>query len=161
MEVWKEIKDFEDYFISSEGRVKSAKNNNVKLLKERITKFGYIRVVLYKDNSSNEILIHRLVASHFIDNAENKPQVNHKNLNKSDNRVQNLEWNTRSENIQHSYANGRNKKSKKIIKLSNPYVVYDSIVQASIKTGISKTAIANCINGLSKTSGGYKWKKYD
>jgi len=162
MEIWKEITDYEKYSISNLGRVKSnQKHKKEIILKNRISNCGYNRVCLQNKGNVKHISVHRLVALLFIENPKNKPQVNHKNLNKKDNRVDNLEWMTASENMTHSVVNGRNLKHLTVIKLSSPPEIYHSIVEASKATGIDKKAIGNCIRGKSKTSGGYKWKKYE
>ena len=158
MEIWKKIKGFENYEISNLGRVKSNNLKKEKILKFRITKTGYYRVMLQKNCFKKELLVHRLVAEAFIPNKENKKEVNHIDLNKSNNRVENLEWTTRSENIAHSYLNGRNKKGKKIIRLSSPIVVYDSIKIASIENNVSESSISQNLRGISKFSNGYKYK---
>ena len=110
-EIWVDVNGYVGlYQVSNMGRIKSF----IKLLsidmvgKIRVLspdKFGYIRCGLNKDNKRTTIKVHRLVAEHFIPNPEGKEQVNHKNMIKSDNRVENLEWLTRGENQKHSYDN--------------------------------------------------------
>lgn len=109
-EIWKEIEGYNgDYFISNFGRVKSFKKcrgKNELILKQYIDNKGYYRVRLYIDKKSNK-KIHRLVLETFnpIDNMD-KLQVNHINGIKSDNRLENLEWCTQSENMKHSFKIG-------------------------------------------------------
>ena len=121
-EFWKPIKGYEGlYEVSSFGNVKSLSRNikitnrwghdTIRLSKEKTPKKqtsnnGYLRVFLSKDNIIKPYSAHRLVAIAFIDNPENKPQVNHKDGNKLNNSIDNLEWNTQSENIKHAFKTG-------------------------------------------------------
>ncbi len=110
-EYWVDVNGYEGiYQVSNMGRIKSysrllSVDSIGRLRVLSADKFGYIRCGLNKDDKRTTIKVHRLVAEHFIPNPENKEQVNHKNMIKSDNRVENLEWATRSENTKHSYDN--------------------------------------------------------
>lgn len=109
-ETWKIVKDTDSiYQISSLGRLKTNnwKNHGLeKVMKPARDKKGYLRTVIKRNGKLGTVKLHRLVAETFIPNPENKPQVNHKNGIKDDNRVENLEWCTNSENHKHSFAIG-------------------------------------------------------
>lgn len=124
-EIWKEVKGYEGlYEVSNLGRVKSLsrlqkhRTGTTFMKNERIVKITpaipqkkstfscYHQVRLEKDDHQVQRFVHRLIASAFIDNPLHKPEVNHKNGIKTDNRIENLEWVTRSENVKHSFAIG-------------------------------------------------------
>ena len=105
-EEWKELKESQGkYLISNYGRVKSLKSGREKILKTRKTHDGYLRYSLSFQGKAKTMRAHRLVAEYFIDNPFNKPTVNHIDGNKENNRVDNLEWSTLKEQMQHAYSN--------------------------------------------------------
>ena len=110
MEEWREIEGYEGlYLVSNQGNVRSLNyrhTGKIRNLKPQKDKKGYLAIGLCRNGGLKWGKIHRLVASAFIPNPENKPQVNHINGNKADNRAENLEWATDSENIRHAYKTG-------------------------------------------------------
>ena len=162
-EIWKPAKGYEDkYLVSDKGRIKSIYRQGWRkdFLDGHITKLGYISVRI---NGKN-ILAHRLIAETFLEKIEGKNEVNHKNGVKTDNKVSNLEWVSRSENIKHCYkVLGRKpkpnyfpKSSKKIICIETKKT-YRSISSVK-KDGFNRCGVRNCLIGRSKTSGGYHWE---
>jgi hypothetical protein len=109
MEKWKRIPNFSLYEASTLGRLKTFnwKNQGVeKIMKPSLDNSGYLRTMLKDDSGETKtVKVHRIIAQTFLCNEENKPEVNHKNSIRSDNRVINLEWVTHRENVCHSFAN--------------------------------------------------------
>ena len=112
-EIWKDIVGYEGiYEISNLGRIRTfnyKNTNNVEIMKNFIDGSGYIKISLCKNGIKKQYFIHRLVAQAFIPNLKNKRTVNHKDGNKLNNCVGNLEWVTCEENIHHAWKNGLNK----------------------------------------------------
>lgn len=123
-EKWKPIKDYEDYLISNLGMVKSIKNKSERLLKQGVGSSGYYSVALCKNGKPKTFRTHQLVASHFIGEANDRI-VNHKDGNKLNNEVTNLEYVSYSDNIQHAYDNKLRPNGEDIYcaKLSNKDVI--------------------------------------
>ena len=171
-EIWIDIRGYEGkYQISNLGQVKSLKNKIIlknAIISKRKGKDGY-KVV----NLQGKIFyIHRLVANAFIPNKNNLPQVNHIDGNKLNNRIDNLEWVTASQNIKHAYKvnlmfphqpnnNGfkRNKIVQQIDKRSNQVLKeWASVKEAAETLNIGRTCISGCCRNKQKTAGGYIWR---
>ena len=101
--MWRKVYGFDDYLCNEQGEIYSLKRNRI--LKGRSMK-GYRRVVLMKNGKQIDALVHRLIAQTFIPNPKNKPEVNHKDGNKENNSVFNLEWCTQKENVHHAMKTG-------------------------------------------------------
>ena len=92
-EIWKDIKDYEGHYqVSNLSRVKSIKFGKERILKPVTDRHGYLIVGLWKNNKQKTYKVHRLVAEAFLPNTDNLTQINHKDENKSNNNVNNLEW---------------------------------------------------------------------
>lgn len=106
-EIWRDIADYGGkYQVSNFARVRSLYRGKTKLIKPDIIHTGYLRVTLYKDGKTKSHYVHVLVAKAFVPNPEGKRQVNHISGDKANNRVENLEWTTGSENQKHAYSTG-------------------------------------------------------
>ena len=106
-EIFKNIKGYKGHYqISNFGNVKSVRKNRLLKLKKGTDKYKYYHICLYKYRIGKEISVHRLVAKAFIFNTDNKPEVNHKDGNKGNNKIDNLEWCTHKENFKHASKNG-------------------------------------------------------
>ena len=158
MEKWKDIKGYEGYYqISNLGRVKSLSrdvgSNRCKketIMKTSIDKDGYECMVLSKDGKQKYVRIHRLVAQAFIPNPNNLPQVNHKDENKGNNNVENLEWCTTTYNI--NYGGRTEKASKKVICVTTGKI-FKSVDEASKYYNIRGNHISACCKGKLQSCG--------
>ena len=163
-EVWKDIAGYEGYYqVSNLGKVRNIKFNRE--LKACFDSYGYLLVVLSKCGKHRTRTVHRLVAETFIPNEDNLPTVNHKDEDKTNNFVKNLEWCDNKYNCNYGTRNKKISKrvSKCVIQLSSlgkKIKQWNSITEASKHTGCNISSISNCCKGKQKTSGGYRWK-YD
>lgn len=160
---WKTIQGFSNYEVSTEGQVRNKLTQYI--LKGRPSKSGYLQVSLKEDETQKfkNQYIHRLVAQQFLANEENKREVNHKDGNKLNNNLNNLEWVTSSENQKHRHQIGitttSNRKIGMFDKDGNLIQKFNSIVEAFTILGKpSRVNIDNALQGKQKTAYGYIWK---
>ena len=176
-EIWKDIPNYEGFYqISNLGNVRSVdrivnagiKNNNKVVKKGKILnpvkdKDGYLKVSLSKNNIRKNYFVHRLVGKVFISNNKNLKQINHKDENKENNCVSNLEWCDNKYNQNYGTRKMRIAKS-----LSKPIIQYDlkgnyikkweSATKAEENLNICRANIWKCCVGERNHAGGYKWQ---
>lgn len=166
-EIWCPIKGYEGlYGVSDKGRVKSIGYGKERILKPQRTTDGYLRVGLRKNREQKCYLVHRLVAQTFIPNPDNLPQVNHKDEDKENNSVQNLEWCSSKYN-----ANFGTRTQRQSEKLSKPVLQYSksgafvkewkSTHDVKRNLGYSNGYISSCCNGRYKSAYNFIWKFKD
>ena len=174
-EVWRDIEGFEGlYQVSDQGRVKSLERKvkhwcgGERIQKERILKpgtdkGGYLIVNLCAGGKRKTLKVHRLVCGAFHENPENKPQVNHLNEDKTDNRAYNLEWATAKQNLNHGTHNDRVAKanSKPVAQCTKEgelVKTWSSLTEIGKQTGFSIGNISQVANGKYKQAYGCIWK---
>ena len=172
MEEWKDIKGYEGiYQISNKGRVKSLKFNKENILIPVKQNRGYLFVNLCKNGKVKKYLIHRLVAEAFLPNPDNSPQVNHKDENKLNNNVENLEWCSNEYNINYGSRNekasknskGKKKAHKKIlcVETGEIFIGSQSIIDKMFDGKGSSSTIRMHLCGKAKSCYGYHFKYID
>ena len=174
-EVWRDVKGYEGlYQVSSNGRVKSLERTFIDkigrercvkecILKPGMDKGGYLRVGLCDGEKRKTFKVHRLVCEAYHENPDNKPQVNHINEIKTDNRACNLEWCTRKQNINHGsrterVAKARSKPVGQYTLDGDLVKIWQSTNEVQRQTGFGCGNICNVANGKRKTAHGFIWK---
>lgn len=171
MEIWKDIPGYEGYYkVSNKGRVKSLlfQNNALnkkfpreKILKQKKDKYNSYRVELWKNGKNKTWLVHRLVGLAFLGIPKENMTINHKDGNRLNNHINNLEWCTRKANIQHGFRTGLyscQKKTKVINKKTNIYLEFMSMAEASKYMGYSKGYISEKVKRGIYQNNFYKWE---
>lgn len=157
-EIWKTVEGFENYQVSNKGRIRNLNYGNLgycKILKQGNNESGYALIQLHKNGKRYQRKMHRLIAKEFIPNPNNYPAIHHKNEIKDDNRVENLEWCTQKQNMEHSFG-------KKIVgtNIETGEKIYFNSVSSTKEAGFEFRAVSACCNNRRKTHKGYTWRFY-
>lgn len=168
------IPEYPGYFVSDCGEIFSEKQTFRKQMKTGTTETGYKVARFYVNKKGYTKKVHRLVAQMFLPNSRHLTEINHKNGIKTDNRVENLEWCTRSENIKHSFAvlgqkspkYWKDKKgidnpfAKPVLQIKDGKVInkYFGAREAAEAVGSHASCICECCNQKRKTAKGFQWK---
>lgn len=180
-EIWKDVVGYEGFYkVSNLGNIISCRRNYKEGVKY-ITPFnngGYDRVTFVTNWKHKNLLVHRIVAEAFIPNPENKPDVNHIDGNKHNNCVNNLEWATRKENVNHAissglrpptcphnkdYKRGNGPRAKAVFQydLNNHFIAkWDCAEDAADHVNGQKESIGRCCRGERQTHKGFIWKYF-
>ena len=171
IEIWKDINGYQGrYQVSNFGRIKSflqdRKNGKIKLGNSTVK--GYLAICLYNEDGVFEWHpVHRLVAEAFLDNPNNLPQVNHKDEDKTNNRVDNLEWCDNTYNVNYGTRNERAGISNRCCETTSSKIYsvdanghieyYDSIGEAERQTGLPHCNIVRTLKGRTNHCGNRRW----
>lgn len=162
MEVWKKINEFPNYYISNKGNIR--KGVNGKNLKTFVRN-GYMSINLYNENECKQKYVHRLVGEAFIENPNNYPQINHKDENRCNNNVSNLEWCTCKYNINYGERTQKMLNSRtgprKSIKVQVNNIVFDALYKAAKHIGVGSQLLKQKLDKNVKNLNGYIIQYYD
>ena len=167
IEKWLPVIGYDGYYeVSNFGNVRSVRYDHngqliySRLLKPAVKQRGYLGVVLCKQGYTSNHLVHRLVAIAFLPNPNDLPEVNHKDGNKLNATVDNLEWCSSSENLHHAYNTGLKHKKGKAVVCIETGELFDSVKSANEAMGVTHYHIADVCNNRNKhkTACGYRWK---
>ena len=164
-EIWKTIEEFDNYEVSTLGRVRNIETG--KVLKPTLNGSGYYKVGLFKQNKRYTRNIHRLVATEFIANPENYPCINHRDEDKTNNSIENLEWcsyqynnnyGTRLERAAKAITGSLNYGAKRV-KCIETGEIFLCTADAARKYGLERCAVSNASNPkhIQRTAGGHTW----
>ena len=169
MEIWQILADNPNYEVSNTGRVRRLHSSKDRSTRDRD---GYPSVDVYQDGMRKTKRVHRLVAETFLPNPDNKPEVNHKDGNKHNNHVSNLEWVTSKENCRHAWDNGLGKPSYGMLGKSNPNSgrkgkpirivetgeVFENLKECEKAIDGNNRHINDCLRGRQNTHRGYHFE---
>ena len=158
MEKYIVINEFDNYASSNLGNIKNIKKGNI--LTPYLNTNGYLTYTFCQNGVKKTFRLHRLVALYFIDNPNNLPYVNHKDGDKTNNKVENLEWCTAKENDTHARSSRLKNQEKPIIAKNietNETLTFKSVTEAGAFLGINKGTISKVLNGKRNQTHGYKF----
>ena len=150
-DTWSKIEGFPNYSVSNTGRIRNDVNGKVK--STSCDSNGYNFVDLYNKGSRTKMRVHRLVGEAFVDNPENKPYINHKDGDKTNNSADNLEWVTKSENMKHAFRTGLAKPSRSMLGRKNPNAGRKGKPVRIIETGEEFSSITECEKAIDGNNG--------
>lgn len=162
-ERWTGIDDYPNYEVGNSGKIRNASTGRV--LKQSINPDGYYVVNIRNNKVSKTKAVHRLVAASFCQGSADKLEVNHIDGNKKNNRADNLEWTTRSDNVKHAFSIGLAKKSpksgvpRKKVKVVETGVIYDGLRECARCIDGLEPNISACLSGVQKTHRGYHFEE--
>ena len=160
MEWWLQLKDFPDYDVSNEGRIRNRRSGRI--LKPQQNDRGYEQISIRKNNKYHNQRVHRLVADTFFDGDHEGYDVNHIDGNKRNNHISNLEFCTRQENIRHAFDTGLKKPSRQMrVRVKETGKIYESLRECERSTGCSETEISKYLKGKRTHVKGYHFEKVE
>ena len=158
MEIWKPLRNFPNYNCSSEGRIINVRTQRI--LSQTTDDKGYARVTLRKNNEQYNVRVHRLVADTFLGECL-ELDVRHKDLDRSNNRVNNLEYCTRSDTVSRAYDRGSKRPNGVRVLVVETGEIFDSINQCARELDCNRSTIVKCINGKMSNVKGYHLEELD
>lgn len=158
---WKTVAECDKYEVNQKGEIRHKKRKHILSPRKNSGGYGYVAFVI--NGCRKNFAIHRIVANAFIPNPNGYTEINHKDYNRLNNCVENLEWVSSSQNKQHAYLKvenhiSRGKKVNQYDKEGNFIKTFDSITKAAYEVGCVVSAISNCCLGRTKTAMGYQWR---
>lgn len=152
MEHWKVVDSYKNYEVSTKGRVRNVGTGQIKAQFDNGN--GYLYVNLSRNGKKKNFRVSRLVATAFIPNPDNLPEVDHIDRNPYNNCVENLRWADRTTQVD-------NRVQEKRVRCVETGIIYESILQASVETGCDDSAISKCCRGKRKATHGLHWEYVD